>query len=72
MKKILTLVIAMLILFTSSVAVFAEDAYMGFSVSEDWFVFSRDMKDESLLQSIDMSASRVMRFWRIQAVIICL
>ena len=59
MKKILTLVIAMLILFTSSVAVFAEDAYMGFSVSEDWFVFSRDMKDESLLQSIDMSASRV-------------
>ena len=59
MKKILTLVIAMLILFTSSVAVFAEDAYMGFSVSEEWFVFSRDMKDESLLQSIDMSASRV-------------
>lgn len=59
MKKILTLVIAMLILFTSSVAVFAEDAYMGFSVSEEWFVFSRDMKDESLLQSIDMSVSRV-------------
>lgn len=58
MKKVLTLVMTMLILITS-VSVFAEDAYMGFSVSEEWFVFSRDMKDESLLQSIDMSASRV-------------
>ena len=59
MKKILTFMIAMLILFASSVAVFAEDAYMGFSVSEGWFVFSRDMKDQNLLQSIDMSATKV-------------
>ena len=50
---------SMLILVMSSFCVFAEDAYMGFSVSEDWLVFSRDMKDAELLKSIDMSASEV-------------
>jgi len=59
MKKILTLIMTMLILVMGTLVAFAEDAYMGFSVSEDWFVFSRDMKDERLLQSIDMSAARV-------------
>lgn len=59
MKRVLTLIMTMLILVTGVVSVFAEDAYMGFSVSEDWFVFSRDMKDESLLKSIDMNASQV-------------
>ena len=59
MKKVLTLIITMLILVMSSFCVFAEDAYMGFSVSEGWLVFSRDMKDEELLKSINMSASEV-------------
>ena len=58
MKKLLTLIITMLIL-VMGVSVFAEDAYMGFSVSEGWYVFSRDMKDQNLLQSIDMSAAKV-------------
>lgn len=59
MKKVFALTIAVLILVMSSLCAFAEDAYMGFSVSEEWFVFSRDMKDENLLKSIDMTASRV-------------
>ena len=59
MKKVLALTMTMLILVMGNFCVYAEDAYMGFSVSEDWFVFSRDMEDENLLQSIDMSASRV-------------
>lgn len=59
MKKVLTLIITMLILAMSTFSAFATDAYMGFSVSEDWLVFSRDMKDENLLKSIDMSASEV-------------
>ncbi len=58
MKKLLTLIMTMLIL-VMGVSVFAEDAYMGFSVSEGWYVFSRDMKDQNLLQSIDMSAAKV-------------
>ncbi len=59
MKKTITLIFAMLILVMSSLGVSAQDSYMGFSVSGDWIVFSRDMKDTELLKSIDMSVSEV-------------
>ena len=59
MKRLLCAIIAAIMMFGTGVTAFAEDAYMGFSVSEDWYVFSCDMNDTELLKSLDLTVSEV-------------
>lgn len=62
MKKILALLILTVTFFTFSATAFSEkapEAFMGFSVTEDWLVFSKDMTDESLLDSLDLTQKEV-------------
>ncbi len=35
------------------------ESYMGFSVSKDWYTFSKNMTDTDLLESVDLSAEEV-------------
>ncbi len=59
MKRLAGLVLTVIMLISMGSAAFAEDSYMGFSVSEGWYVFSRDMKDTELLKSLDLTAAEV-------------
>ncbi len=59
MKRLLGVILAVIMALSTGIEIFAEDAYMGFSVSQGWYVFSRDMNDADLLKSLDLSVSQV-------------
>ncbi len=62
MKKILAVLMLAVTITTQSITAFAQntpEAFMGFSVTEDWLIFSKDMTDTSLLESIDMTKDEV-------------
>lgn len=59
MKRLLGVILAIIMVLGAGITVSAEDAYMGFSVSEGWYVFSRDMTDTELLKSLDLSVDSV-------------
>jgi ABC-type antimicrobial peptide transport system permease subunit len=59
MKRLKVLVLAIIMLISMGRIVCAEDAYMGFSVSDGWYVFSRDMKDTEFLKSLDLTTAEV-------------
>ncbi len=59
MKRLKGLVLTIIMIISIGSTVCAEDAYMGFSVSEEWYVFSHDMEDAELLKSLDLTTSEV-------------
>lgn len=62
MKKILAVLMTVVTMATFSLTAFAQntpEAFMGFSVTEDWLIFSKDMTDTSLLEAIDMTKDEV-------------
>lgn len=59
MKRLRGLVLTIIMIISIGSTVCAEDAYMGFSVSDGWYVFSHDMKDTELLKSLDLTTSEV-------------
>ena len=59
MKRLLGVILAIIMVLGAGITVSAEDAYMGFSVSQGWYVFSRDMSDTELLKSLDLTVSSV-------------
>ncbi len=62
MKKIISLLVLITTIFSLSITAYAEkkpEAFMGFSVTEDWLVFSKDMTDESLLDSLYITQKEV-------------
>ncbi len=59
MKRLAGVILAVIMMLGVGGATFAEDAYMGFSVSEEWYVFSRDMNDTELLKSLDLTPAQV-------------
>ena len=63
MKKIITAFLLAFCLTSGTLPAFASynvpEAYMGFSVSDDWFVFSKNMKNDALLEAVDMTVGEV-------------
>ncbi len=59
MKKLVCGIFVVLIMIGAGFVAGAEDAYMGFSVSDEWYVFSRDMTDTELLKSLDLTVAEV-------------
>lgn len=59
MKRLVCAITALIMMFGVGSVTFAEDAYMGFSVSEEWYVFSHDMSDTELLKSLDLTPAQV-------------
>lgn len=62
MKKILAIFALVVMIFSMCQAAFAQstpEAFMGFSVTEDWLVFSKDMTDEKLLETLDLTQKEV-------------
>ena len=63
MKKLLTIFVlaaAMLCMGMNAVCSYeVPEAYMGFSVSDQWYVFSKNMTDETLLNTVGLTADEV-------------
>lgn len=59
MKRLAGVILSVIMMISVGGAAFAEDAYMGFSVSSEWYVFSHDMTDTELLKSLDLTAAEV-------------
>lgn len=63
MKKLIAAILAACCLTTSVLPALASysvpEAYMGFSVSDDWFIFSKNMKNDTLLDAVDMTVGEV-------------
>ena len=57
LKKVIAVFLTLMMIF--SFAASAEDAYMGFSVPDGWYVFSRDMEDKDLLRRLDTSKQEI-------------
>jgi len=45
--------------FTASASYSVPEAYMGFSVTEDWYVLSKNMEDEEMLEAMGITAEEV-------------
>jgi len=62
MKKAISLLLLLVMVFFVQTTVFSyevSEAYMGFSVSDEWYVFSRDMKDKDVLDALDLTKDDV-------------
>ena len=63
MKKLIAAFLLAFCLTASTLPAFASysvpEAYMGFSVSDDWFIFSKNMKNDALLEAVDMTVGEV-------------
>ena len=59
MKRLAGVILAVMMMLGVGCTTYAQDAYMGFSVSEEWYVFSRDMNDTELLKSLDLTPTQV-------------
>ena len=59
MKKILSVFLTILITISCYACVFATDTFMEFSVSDDWFVFSKNMEDTEFLDKVVMTKEEV-------------
>lgn len=62
MKKLIAAVVLIMTVLTGTFGVRAYDvpeAYMGFSVSEGWYAFSKNMTDTALLEAVDLTADEV-------------
>ncbi len=59
-KRVTAIVLMMIIcLVPFGVCAVSNDAYMGFSVGEDWYVFSKNMTDTALLETFELTAEEV-------------
>ena len=63
MKRLLGVILAIIMVLGAGITVSAEDAYMGFSVSEGWYVFSHNIAScLKFLISISLSSTISLRF----------
>ncbi len=63
-KKLLLIAMILISLFVntfSASAIDAPEAYMGFSVPDEWYVFSKNMTDRALLDAVGLDADEVNR-----------
>ncbi len=59
MKRILSVFLTLLITVSCLMSVYAIDTFMEFSVSDDWFVFSKNMDDAELLDKVGITQDEV-------------
>lgn len=63
MKKIITITLTTLmmlsLLISPAFSFEVPEAYMGFSVPQHWYVFSKDMTDKALLDAVGMTAKEI-------------
>ena len=62
MKRTVSLLFLIIMIIFTQTTVLAYDtpeAYMGFSVTDDWYVFSKDMSDEEVLDALNLTKEEV-------------
>ena len=62
MKKTIAVILALFMMVSVTCMCYAQvapDAYMELSVTGDWYIFSKDMEDEELLDAVGMSVGQI-------------